>query len=284
MSYSLTWIEADGTSTALTEANGVDVRTGAVGLDVPPVDLRTSPRMSADGSTLVRRRRPARQVALPIYFEHASRVRSVIGQAAAFFQGPGTLRYADDVNVRDLLDVYYDGGLAGDDSMERGVGGKWRFAVVSLRALDPWWYGQTETVAVAYTGSEIPFDDASTTFDAAAPFNGGPSTGVTVNGDAEAFPVVTIDGPFTTCQVGLAGGQTFALDAALADGDTITVDTRPGSRGPRRNNGAVDWSLLTAVSRLWTLPVGSSVLYVSATGDGGNSNVELSYRERWLTP
>jgi hypothetical protein len=105
-----------------------------------------------------------------------------------------------------------------------------------------------------------------------------------VDGDAAASPITTIVGPFDTLQVGIAGGQTFELAAALAGGDTIIVDTNQGNRGPRRNAGPIDWSLLTPASRLWDLPLGNSVLNAAATGDSGASLIEVSWRERWLTP
>lgn len=279
---SLTWIDTNGTSTVLDVSTGFRFLTGGVGLDVPPVELSTEPYLSFDGSVLVKRRRGQRRVALPLYINTGGTVSTAVGQAAAFFQGPGTLRYTG-VNTRDLINVIYEAGMEGDWSDQVAVNETWRKLVVSLLALDPWWYGSTDTVAFQIN-IQVAFDDAATAFDAAISFDAASTNPILVEGDVSAFPVTTIVGPFTTLQVGLSGGQSFALADPLAGGDIITVDTRPGSRGPSRNGGAVDWSLLTPASRLWELEVGTSVMDVAATGESGSSGIEMSWRERWLTP
>ncbi len=98
------------------------------------------------------------------------------------------------------------------------------------------------------------------------------------------MPLTTITGPFTTLQVGVAGGETFEITSALSEFDTLTVDAYPGRRGPSLNGGPVDWSLLTPASRLWELPKGATVLNAFATGGTGSSAITVAYRPRWLTP
>lgn len=278
----LTWIAANGTSTILDATTGFRLLTGSVGLDVPPTELNTAAYLSSDGSVLVKRRRGHRRVALPLYINTGGFVSSAVGQAAALFQGPGTLRYSG-VNTRDLLNVVYESGMEGDWADDVAINETWRKLVVGLVALDPWWYGASTSTQPAF-GASITFDDSGTTFDDVVLFDGSDATPVTVLGDAGASPITTINGPFTTLAVGIAGGQTFTLAAALADGDTIIVDTTPGNRGPRLNAGPIDWSLLTPDSRLWELPLGGTVIQVTATGDDANSLVDVAWRERWLTP
>lgn len=278
----LTWIDTNGLSHPLDSTTGFRFLTGGVGLDVPPTELNTAAYLSSDGSVLVKRRRGHRRVALPLYINTGASVSAAVGQAAAFFQGPGTLRYTG-VNTRDLTNVIYEAGMEGDWSDQVAVNETWRKVVVSLLALDPWWYGATASTALTF-GAAVPFSNAGTSFDAAIGFDGSDANPVTIAGDASVFPTITIIGPFTALLVGFAGGQTFQLSAALAAGSTIVVDSTPGNRGPRLNAGPIDWSLLTAASRLWELPVGMSVLNAGASGNTGASSVTVSWRERWLTP
>lgn len=279
----LTWIDTDGTPIVLDRTTGFVVMFGSVGLDVPPTDLNLSPYLTTDGSVLVKRRRAHRRMLLPLYINTGSATSGAVGQAASFFQGPGTLRYTNDSRTRDLVGVLYEAGMEGDWADDVALNETWRKLVVGLVALDPWWQGDTDT-SLFTISLPIAFDDAGTAFDAAVSFDAAATNPILINGDASAFPVTTIVGPFTTLQVGLAGGQSFELADPLAGGDTIVVDTRPGSRGPSRNGGAVDWSLLTPASRLWELVVGTSVMNVASTGETGASSVEMSWRERWLTP
>lgn len=276
----LTWIAADNTATTLDGTTGFAVLYGSIGLDAPPTDMNLAAYLSSDGSVLVKRRHPHRRVALPMYLNTGS-AETAVGQAAAFFQGPGTLRHVG-VNTRDLTNVIYEAGMEGDWSVDLAPNGAWRKLVVSLVALDPWWYGASTSASLTFAAA-VAFD-AAITFDNAIGFDGSDANPVTVAGDATAFPITTITGPFTTLLVGIAGGQTFQLAAALAAASTIVVDSTPGNRGPRLNGGAIDWSLLTPASRLWELPVGSSVLNAAATGNTGASLVEVAWRERWLTP
>jgi len=273
----LTWIGSTGTYELIDEANGVDVWEPSTGLRTAPVELTLAPYLTADGSVLVRSRRGVRPVTLTLFVEDDTRVTDVLGPLERALQGPGTLRFDDGTVIRDLLNVVYESGFEG---YERNL--QSRVLSVTLLALDPWWYGESNVASLTFAAA-VGFN-AAIAFSGATGFSGSDANPVTVAGDASAFPTTTIVGPFTTLQVGVAGGQTFQLAAALAAGSTITVDTTPGNRGPRLNAGEIDWSLLTPTSRLWELPVGASVLNAAATGTTGASIVEVAWRERFLTP
>lgn len=277
---SLAWIDDLGSFDLTGDTNGVRVIEGAAGLEFPPVTNTASQYLAADGAALEKTRYPPRTLDLAVQFFHETRVRSVIETLAGrLARGPGTLRFDDGTNVRDLLNVVYAGGLEGSElSIETH-----RAGILSLEAFDPWWYGQSQTVTLPF-GSTTTFDDAGTDFsDAGTDFNGADSVGVTVAGHAPSLPVTTIEGPFDTLTVA-RGSSMFELASALADGDMIVIDSKPGNRGPRLNNGPINWSLLTNTSALFGLPVGPNIVSVGASGTGGNSNIEMSYRERHLTP
>lgn len=278
-SFTLTWTDADGVTTDLVRSQGLLVERGPVGLDAPPVQLGLSPFVGADGSSLMSRRRTPRQVLLPFHLEHGSRVQTRVAQLARMLQGPGQLTYSDATNTRTLRRVVYEAGLGGDLSKPSSV--LWRKVVVSLLALDPWWYGpqQASTVPVASpTGFDaaIPFDDV-------LPFDGGSTVTLAIDGDAEAYPVFTVVGPFDTLTVS-NGVDAWQLAAPLAAGATIIVDARPTSRGPRSATGGTDWSLLTEASRVFALPKGSTPILAGSSGSTGSSSVAVSWEPRYLTP
>lgn len=283
MTITVTCTTANGSIVQLNdELSGCKVLKGAAGLDAPAVSNNISQYLSSDGGVLVKSRRPHRAFILPLMLTHPTRVQTKVGEiASALMAGPSTITFSDGVNTRELHNVIYEAGLEGDWAKDRSLP-TWRKFAVSLLALDPWWYGASSSVSLTFAAA-VGFD-AAISFDAAVGFDGSDANPVMVAGDATAFPMITITGPFTTLLVGIAGGQTFQLSAALAAGSTIVVDAAPGNRGPRLNAGAIDWSLLTAASRLWELPVGASVLNAAATGTTGASLVEVSWRERWLTP
>jgi len=278
------WVALDGSTIELSEENGYTILYGLSGLDAPPVELNTAPRTAGDGSLLVKRRTNDRFIVLPLRVRTETQVRSTIAMLADKFRGPGQFRFSENGSTfRTLRDVYYETGLEGDESSDASYPGVWRKVVVSLRALDPWWYGAAEARTMSL-GAETAFDAVLGFDDPVTPFDGGTTTTFQVGGHADSYPVWTFAGPFTALTVVVAGSESMELASALADGSTITVDTRPGSRGPSLNGGAVDWSILTAASRLPTFAPGSTSVAVGAAGDDAGSSVSVTYEPRWLTP
>lgn len=285
VTYEFIWVAEDGRIVELSAANGYTILAGVLGLDAPPVQLSTDPRTEGDGSVLVKRRTGIRYLSIPMYVNTGSEIRAAMSYLSDVFRGPGQLRVSDDgINYRTLRQVFYDFGMDGNESRNVSMPHAWRKFVVSLQALDPWWYATAETetmnlgAGAEFSASAVDFDDAAT------PFDGGESTTFQVGGHADAYPVWTLDGPLDTCTVLVAGGQSFTLATALADANTITVDTRPATRGPSLNGGRVDWSLLTASSRLPTFAPGTVSVAVAVTGTDAGSGVSVEYEPRWLTP
>lgn len=277
MSRTLTWTAADGTATVLDGSAGIIALANPVGLESATPANTIDPFVAFDGGVLVNRRRPVRQVALGLYLEHASRVETVVEQVASMLQGPGTLQWADAINTRELRQVIYEAGIdgSGDANLLQ------RSLVVSLLALDPWWYGPARSETLS-TAAPTGFDEAIS-FDSALPFDGGGSVGVIIPGDVEPYPVFTVTGPATTLVVS-SGGLAWSIASPLGASDTLIVDHRPSSRGPRRNGAAVDWSQLTASSRLFPLAVGTTPVITGATGATGATMLVMSFDPRYLTP
>lgn len=277
---SLTWTSASGTAIDLLAAP-YRVLQGATGLDALPQALSWEPRVTFDGSTLTQRRAPVRPLLLPIFVISSTPTEDTRALFSAMHDGPGTLTAVTGAVARRLQNVVVEGWSDTRDDSTAGV--DYRRVVASLAAGDPYWYGP-QSSQFADLGTATTFDDATVSFDdAAMPFDGGDSMVLTVEGDADAFPIFYLTGPFSSLSVSL-GGLAWELAGALASGSQLVIDTRPGSRGPRTLTGTTDWSLLTAESRLFELPVGAATLAVSSTGADGVSRCEVRWSPRWLTP
>lgn len=274
----MTWTDANGVDTVLDGSAGILLESNPVGLGAPNPANTIDDYVAFDGGVLVNRRRTVRQVALKLFIEHATRVETVEAELAQMLQGPGTLTWADDVHTRSLRNVIYEAGIDGS-----GIGNLLeRSLVVAMLALDPWWYGPPQSASLsveAATGF-----DAAIPFDSVTPFDGGGSTAVTVLGDVEAWPVFTVTGPVTTLTVG-SGGAAWQISSPLTSSDTLVVDHRPASRGPSKNDGPVDWSLLSEASRLFPLEQGLTAVISGATGaTPGVTELIMAYDGRYLTP
>ena len=279
MTRTMTWIDAAGGETNISDGSaGITLLDNPVGLEVPTPTNNIDEYAAFDGGVIINRRRPVRQIALAVYIEHATRVETMIEQVASMFQGPGQLRWTDGLQSRTLKQVIYEGGLDGSGIFTL----RERVPVISLLALDPWWYGAQQSTVIPFAAPTS--FDAALAFSSLFPFDGGGSVAVPIDGDGDVWPTFTVTGPETTLTIG-SGGITWQLAAPLAAGHTIVVDHRPGSRGPSLDGAPIDWSLLTEASRLFALAAGTGTsVIIGASGTTGASTVTMTWEPRHLTP
>lgn len=281
------WTATDGTVIALDGSAGVTVMRGAAGLDGPPVANTLDARINA-GSVLVHQRRPARAFTLPLMVD-----TNVIseGEVISLFQG-GTLT-AD--SGRELREVIHEAGLEGVWSVDSGgvTGLSHRKFAVSLLALDPWWYGATQSVSGTFAAGTA--WDAAIAWDADIPWNGGDSVSVVNMGDAATPVLVVVTGQADEVSMSVDGVGGWTTAAAISSGAYLSVNGVPNSppgigphRGPHGQFAGsdlpIDWSLLTPGSQLFELPPGESSLIVGATNTDGNSAWRLVWSPRYLSP
>jgi hypothetical protein len=99
-------------------------------------------------------------------------------------------------------------------------------------------------------------------------------------GDVEAWPVWTIRGPMTSCELGIEG-QTVIVPFALASGDVLVIDTRPTAQTAILN-GTVDKTPQLGSFGFAQVEPGDDVeLTVLTTGTGGSVRVELTPLYEW---
>jgi len=106
---------------------------------------------------------------------------------------------------------------------------------------------------------------------------------VDVRGNAEAYPIWQITGGGTPTLTNVTTGLSFGLEA-LQDGETITIDTRPGRQSAIDQDGNDRWSDLVKSSPrdLWALAPGTNLLELSIETPGEGAQISMLYHPRWL--
>lgn len=282
------YVAADGTVISLSELPGVR-HLGARGLDMPPFSFIEDEVPEQAGVRLRAVRTLPREATLPFYLEQASvqALRTLLRTLARRLnpqRGDGHLRVrTDDGTTRDLT-CRYAGGLEG--SRIRGESGAmWRRGALVFRAADPYWYDTQPTSITYTTGAQKsflgdPFLPLKLTSDTVL----GTQT-VTNDGDVDADPVWTVHGPCTSIKLrNVTTGQVIDLPVALTAAQTVIIDTRPGRKTVRRDDGTNLFGNLTPASSLWPLPMGDSQVTAELPGATADTYVTLTYARRWLTP
>jgi hypothetical protein len=162
--------------------------------------------------------------------------------------------------------------------------------VLAFEADDPYWYDVLETTQSWGLGGTIPkwFDPGTSKrilpVQLAASSLGGGGTSalaIDVDGQVQTWPTWTLYGAAATVVVdNETTGKSFALDAGLAAGDVLELDTRPGIKTVLKN-GAAAFSLLTAWD-LFPLVPGDNAINVTITGADANTELVAAWRPAWL--
>lgn len=309
MIRAVTWVDADGNRYPLTDPAGSTILLeGAIGLDAAPVDIRSDDR-PGDGAVLSNVRAPAKTLALPILCEDLDELDEI---ADRFIGRTSTLEVYNGVRSRELIDVYYVGGLEGDASAGRYQDGSepWRTYVVELKALDPFWYGPPESMALGVPESIDAYNAAigyntpkpyngpaagisagigyntATGYNTARPYNGGVNISFGVTSRLGAWPVITVNGPASTFQmVHLRTGQLVKMrtGVTLGDDQKLVVDCRPTTRSVRRD-GTLAWEMITPDSDPgMAIVAGDGVSFILGGTDAG-SYILAEWRQRWRMP
>lgn len=171
-------------------------------------------------------------------------------------------------------------------SMDTALYG-WIPVRLKFAALDPTWYSD------ATEGLTLPLDisaQAGQGFTAPlrAPMTTGtasPSTRpgwVTNGGRLPTWPTIRITGPVVNPKVWIQGtGTALQFNVTLGAGETLDVETRPGSRNVTRNSGGFAAGALSRASRLdlFRLPPGRSEIRWSAQDATNTARLALTWRD-----
>lgn len=270
------WIDPTGVVHDLTRATSPNlfVSHGSAGLGAPPISINEEKLPFISGSVMRRVNVQPVKMSIPITVA-ASSMANLIGIADYlrlwFDTGdekrrtPGIFRITrEDDTIRQRV-AYYTGGLEGE--MREGTPDTHTY-VVDLFAPD----GHP----TAKDPQELEYD----TSDFASPLP------IMNSGQMDAFPVWTFTGPGNGIVIGnLTTGTVWAYTTLIADGDTLTVDTRPSSL--RTTQPVIDqdgenlWPNFYPTSSLWHLAPGLNMISATATSTNGNTRLAVSFLERY---
>ena len=195
--------------------------------------------------------------------------------------GEGILQVADELGVVRSLNCRYESGLEGDaEAQFSGVQGR---AVVSLVANDPWFYGDAQTVEFGL-GAPVSFFTPTAGF----PLRLSSST---VQGmfdvdlsdsDSPAYPQWTVIGPGSSLLLeNQTTGRQIQVNASLASGEVMVIDTRPTFQSIRRGDGTNLLGFLSSDPALWPLIEGVNRVSAQLVGATSNSRILGAFRPRY---
>lgn len=201
-------------------------------------------------------------------------------------RGAVRIRVTSPVGDQREIVCRYSGGAGlvekvGDDS-----GPDWQQFPVTFLAHDPYWYDvspieQTFTITAAapnffpilpihLAASELAVDSS-----------------VDNTGDVKAWPVWTVNGPGSGIKLSnLSTGKYVWLSSlALAAGQTLVVDTRPGAKTVVVDGTTNVYSSLSVDSSLWEFETGVNIVRLEMSGaDNDVSGLTMRYYRRFLSP
>ncbi|WP_406153569.1 phage tail family protein [Streptomyces anulatus] len=294
---SITGSNGEGEEIPLTGFSGKDwpsffMQAGATGLDMPPFELHSDDSPNLDGGMYRGTRATQREVLLPIFIWGVDR-KTLKDQKRKLLaslnpkNGYCVLKFMESDGQPKYLYAYYKAGLEGNES-EDSAGFRWLKIGIQMTAFDPWFYSDRLQVAEWDFGQGDAFFGASF-----LPLNlsqGFPSevTLPVVNpGDIEAWPVWEITGPVQSFNFTGPDKKSFAIDLQSGGGDvvptgrTLTIDTRPGYKTLKDDQGANYYPLLAANPQLWSVPAGKSTVSIKLVSGSGVAHVRMTLTPRY---
>lgn len=287
------WTGGNGDEIHLTDCpGGVDWLTGRGGGDLPPFEQTEDDVVDGDGSVIRGVRALPRTYLLPLAVkgEDFTAWRALHQRIARSFNpltGDGQLRIQQPDDTSRILTCRYNGGAEGDSIVDPDGRYWYRVWGAKLRAVDPWWYAAlSQTIHFGAPGTTPFFPILPLRLSRSQVL--GEAT-LSLDGDVRTWGVWTIHGPADGTAVlrsaTLDRSITLDLtgDHALAEGETVTVDMRPGRQGIRGPAGEAWWSARVGVPSMWWLQPGVNDLSLSVAGGDEHTAVDFEYVPRFLT-
>lgn len=274
------------------------IRSGVLGLEVPPRRVEVDEILGLDGGRLARVSTGVREVSVPLLVApwddrtdshlaaRAALRRAMDYRSLDYVALEGTL---DLVAARDgverRLRCLYKDGMEGSLGYLHGHGSSWSTFDIGLIAVHPYWRGpewSTPLIGVEETEPFLSTNDAHGWPRMLAPSVAlGPDMPVIVTGDVSSAPVVDIIGPATTTTVTSPSGMSVTVGAIPA-GESFRLDTR---RRVSVTLGGIDaWGLLGAAPVWAPLGTGETTISVVSTGATSQTRVRVWGDSLWESP
>jgi len=275
-----------GAVTTLTDwERGWVVQPGAKGLDMPGYAIAQDESPGIDGYEVRQVRAQGKTITIPVAFwandsraAYKARRRTFI-RSLNPKRGQGTLTLTEPDGATRSIGVLYTDGMEGDESLD-AAGARWCITALVFAVPSPYWTGSevTTTWKTDVGGDFFPF----------LPLTVGDSQvlgAVTVDndGDDNAFPVWTINGPATSVTLSnITTGQTLVLTRTITGADTIVIDTRERRQTALLNGTTNLWPDLSTDSTMWPLEPDTNQLTLTVAGSTAETSVRMTYQPRYL--
>lgn len=273
------------------EGSGVQVTSGLTGMGLPGVDVQWL-EGAGDGATYRGRRVLPRDLDLPLFIEGRDRahLKDLVRRLTLILADNPTLRFTDEEGDAWVLDVQRVGGGSyayGKDTYSDTD----LFMTITLRAGNPFWTRErASSVFVSASATATGFLDKLVSMELVGSVLTG-EVAIDNTGTAPAFPLWTVEGPFTSFEARSPSGAGFRFKASLAPGESITIDVAKGTVVD--NLGRNRYADLDKAPRLWQIPPGMTNITAKLDGaspgilrDGkwvGRSSIRVSWRPRvWM--
>lgn len=273
--------------------NGIVVQPGIRGFDAPTYQFAYTESPGLDGAHLNRVRVPSREVFIPIYIEGNDRgdyltkkraLLSAMNPLGSF--GPGRLFVIEGDSTVRTIDMYYLDGAEGDEGVD-SAGFHWCRYGLRFIALDPFFYGST-VEARTFRGdvAELkPFFGTpffGLNLNKTLSFNG--TVTLDVHGDVDSWPVWNIVGPLDSVTfINHSLGQSFQFTYPLLAGQVATIDTTPGKKTVKLDDGTNLWDRLSSNPQLWPVAPYWNEIEITVTGVASATEISLEYLPRYLS-
>lgn len=284
---SLFLIGSNGDTISLNGAEGIQLTAGLRGTGIAPTSVRIQ-NSAGDGGIWRSTRRTQRELDFPITVtaedrqELEAKLRRIAAALSDRSSAPKLRAVYSDGDGPYEIEVHYTGGAETQFGTEAGLAFcRWP---ITLTAPDPYWTSVDSESS--FLGAD-PDSRGLLPKLAALPVKSSQVIGqftVENAGDVDAYPTWTFRGPITEVTVTAADGKSFAYTAEIAEGDTITVDTKAATVIDQ--DGVNQYANLGASPKLFSIPAGRSIVNVEATGtspgiDGaGATLITCSYKPR----
>ena len=253
---------------------------GSTGLGLAPVSIKSSERLSGDGSIVRGVRYGARDVYIPLLLSgtelSVAEARRDLTRLLAPHLGPVEVRVQDPVTGSDrMIRGYLREGLEGDYGTD--FGRSWQRLGLTFECPDPWWLGPERTTELRIDPGSKPFISAVESFFPAllAQSSVLGQFSVDISGDGPVWPSWEVVGPGSDLVIG-RGPDLIEISGEFGAGSVTLIDTASGRIVPDR------WADTSLRSRLFSLEPGPHDLTVTMVGASTDTLVRLTYQERFL--
>ncbi|MFB7782070.1 phage tail family protein [Streptomyces vinaceus] len=280
------------------EWSSIIMQPGATGLDMPPFALFSDDSPNLDGSIFRSARAASREIMIPVYLHGYDRpsinaLKRMLFQSLNPKRGHCLIKITEGANRTRQIAAYYKGGMEGAEGTDTS-GFRWAKYGLTFTAMDPWFYPERAQSTRWDFGAGDALLSATATFfpvHLSSGVMGVPEDKITISnpGDIEAWPIWELRGPIKSFSL---KGPTGALVKASAPSDgsdlvptgrTLTIDTRPGHKTVKDDQGTNYWGDLDTNPEFWSVEPGDTTATVSVVAGTSNASVTLSYYPRYAS-